>query len=158
MVWRPLGNVRPGLSWRQFGDAGVGAETIRITHTYNRFPSAYALLRFDVLDDYFGITRLYPIAQNRIITVNIPQALFDSGLIVWYPSIKIGRFRQASDLENWTVNLEYWSGPAVGSRNLSSKLDELLTDVERIEAKLGQQANQNPPFTDQLPNDLDDTL
>lgn len=152
MSWLPLGSIKPDLFWRSFSVPGLNNTVIRVTHSFNRMPSAYALLKFDLTEGYFGTSRLYPYSNQRLITVTIPPALFESGEVVWYPSVKLGRFRRVVEPDNWTINLEQWSEPATPDSTLSQRLDELLADAERIEAKLDQQATNNPAFADQLPN------
>jgi hypothetical protein len=157
MTWQPLGSIKPGYGWQQFGEPRLTETAVRVSHTYNRRPDAFAVLRFELLDGYFGTTRLYPSPSQRLITVRIPPALFEGGAVVWYPALTLGKFSRITEPDNWTVILESWSNPAPSTSNFDRQLDELLTDVERIEQKLDQQGTNNPAFTDQVPNNNVDT-
>jgi hypothetical protein len=157
MTWQLLGSIKPGLGWQQFGNPAFNETAVRVSHTYDRRPDAFAVLRFELIDGYFGTTRLYPSTSQRLITVKIPPVLFESGSVVWYPALTLGRFSRITEPDNWRVTLEFWSDPTPNTSDFDKQLDELLTDVERIESKLDQQATNNPATTDQVPNNNVDT-
>jgi len=156
MSWQSLGEIEPGFNWTELGIPVLGSTVIRVSHTYSQPPNGPALIRMNWYDGYFGTRRIYPSQNKRVIEMRVPPLLAAQGVVTWYPAIRLGYRTRPHENDNWTVLIEELirsgSNP---DGDIDRQLDELITDVERIEQKLDQQATNNPTFADQLPNDLD---
>jgi hypothetical protein len=159
MTWLTIGVIEPGFNWTEFGIPVLGSTVIRVSHTYNQKPNGPALIRMNWYDGYFGTRRIYASQSKRVIEMRVPPLLANQGVVSWYPAIRLGYRTRPHENDNWTVLIEelIGSGSTATDGDIDRQLDELLTDVERIEQKIDRQAPNNPMVADQLPNGLDNT-
>jgi hypothetical protein len=159
MSWKAVGVIEPGFFWQEFGDPILGSTVIRVSHTYDQQPNGPALIRMNWFDGYFGTRKIYPSQGKRILEIKIPSPLIEQGIVVGYLAVRVGYRTRPHENDNWRILVEELAG--IGSTDPSKKvneqLDELLTDTERIEQKLDQQATNNPALNDQIPNNNVDT-
>lgn len=156
MSWQTLGQIEPGFTWTELGIPVLGSTVVRVSHTYSQPPNGPALIRMNWYDGYFGTRRIYPSQSKRVIEMRVPPLLAAQGVVTWYPAIRLGYRTRPHENDNWTVLIEELiEARSTTTDDFDRQLNELLTDVERIELKIDQQAPNNPIVADQLQNDLD---
>ncbi|MEM9448380.1 MAG: hypothetical protein AAGA75_07585 [Cyanobacteria bacterium P01_E01_bin.6] len=140
MSWNSLGSVGiTDYDWKTFGTPDLGARIFRLTQSYTDGKHPYGKL---TLSSVFSNSarsvyrRVYP--QNErptVLEMPIPDEFVQINQLVRFIQVKPTlRTRWQAD-SNWTAQLDYWE-PSDSGLSRDGKLNELISDLERIEAKI----------------------
>lgn len=125
MPWQSIGSVTPDyLTWRLADDASL-SDLIRVRQSWNGdWPGkGFALVTAIYADGgSYGIRKVYPSTEARMLVLEPPQELKDAGFVVRYLAVKLGNYTRLYGDANWRLTFEEWV-PASGSGGTQQTLD-----------------------------------
>lgn len=109
MAWMTLGTVTLTFEWQFLGlEQSIFRETFRITH-YNwaltRGGCLIAQVFDDLFYDFYGVHKLFPSKERRIITLDIPKDLLSQSEPKRYIGLKLSP-RARVYAYDWKVQIE----------------------------------------------------